>query len=615
MYDIFKSEFLRYRKWALLLMTLHLAGAWFAHVSGWLHLGQNSPVFGSEWMAAIVGGLLFGLLQIGLHKRPSSWAYLIHRPLSGSRIFLGMFLAAAAIVGLSLVVPSLIIITLMDVLTEHVVDVRHYLFPLHILGIALATYLVGAYTQLYPNRAVVISIALLSFVVIYSVYTTPLSTFVPLVVVNCWLFYLCQKAFKPDLSQHFVRPLTILLAAVPLQLAFAFLLIFIQVPLYHLPLFAAGKHPDKQVQADTYEAFRYDEDEQKQAVYFLEKIGGERAQELIRAAQLGQTGTIGYVGADGSFPKRHGMLVQDEPYRFFSPDQSTVWAFSHDHMLYKGYAPASGNSVGWIGKNGFSLKQEEAEKFLQVPAIYRGRFVVTKDAVRRINFDDQLVELVFTLSNDETLTGGVTVNEQYAAVATDQRLYLFDSAGFQREEVEMQPEFVLEHPDALRPLGWIFSVNLIDGYLLTYIREPDYMPYAVATRTYYAKFDGTVELIGDYQFSKSKHPLVVYFNQFINSPVMAFAHSLFYQVAAPGQKTWAADVAERPIPRVIWIIAGALSLLSTLLVVLLARRLRLEAKRCWVWATMTLLVGVPGLLSFLVLNNWREIIRRPRVAA
>ena len=81
-------------------MLLHLAGAWFAHASGFLFLGGDNLVLRAEWIGGTLGGLLFGLLQMGLHKRPGGWAYLIHRPLSPIRIFLALSNAALCLMAL-----------------------------------------------------------------------------------------------------------------------------------------------------------------------------------------------------------------------------------------------------------------------------------------------------------------------------------------------------------------------------------------------------------------------------------------------------------------------------------------------------------------------------------
>ncbi len=615
MYDIVKSEFKRYRIWALLLMLVHLVAAWFMHAAGFLWLDRTSPVHTGEWMAALFGGALFGLLQIGLHKRPSHWAYLIHRPISSTRIFLGLTIAALALICIALFLPALLIIGILDGLTAQVVDWRHYAFPWQVFGIAFATYMVGAYTQLYPSKAVFVSVALVTYFFIMGLYTTPLTTFVPLLVVCVWLFYLCKESFKPDLTTHFSRPRDIVLAALPLQIALTFLLNVAQVPFYHVPLLIMGAHPDKNPVPDTYETFRFHTEDEAQATYFLSKIGSERATTLIRQAQLGDRAIIQYVGADGRFPLRNNMLVQDyRAYRFFDANRG-VWAFSHDQMLIKGYDNAQDATIGWIGEQGFldtPAAANEKDRYAEVPIIYRGRFIVSKRQVKRIDFDDRLVETVFTLAADEQLTGGVTVSDHFAAIASDKRLYLFDLADFNDHAGELEPEYELIHPVGLDPIGQIYSVKLVDGYLLTYIREPTYRENDVATQTFVIKLDGSSEYIGEYRFTATKHPLVVAYNQFVNSPAISYLQGLIYSWITPGQKSATISMSARSVPRSVWLIALLLCAASAIAVFFLARRSQLPRAQVGLWTLMTAVVGVPSLLSFFVLTHWRDRLLAPK---
>jgi len=609
MVNIFKSEFKRYRLWAVILMLVHFVAAWFMHAAGFLWLDRTSPVQTGEWMAALCGGALFGLLQIGLHKRPSHWAYLVHRPLSSTKIFLGLTIAALALLSIALFLPALMIIGAVDGFTAQVVDWRHYAFPFQVLGIGFTTYMVGAYTQLYPSKAVFISVALVLYFLVMGLYTTLVTTFAPLLLVCAWLFYLCKESFKPDLTTHFSKPRDIILAALPLQIALALLLNIAQVPFYHVPLLIAGSHPDKNPVPEAYETFRFHTEGDAQATYFLRKIGTERATALIRQAQLGDTAIIRYTGADGRFPLRNNMLVQDyRAYRFFDDDRG-IWALSHDQMLIKGYDSALDTTIAWIGQQGFldTLAQaEDADRYAEVPIIDQNRFIVSKRRVQRIDFDDRLVETVFTLAADEQLTGGITVNEHFAAIASDRRLYLFDLADFNGDARDLEPEYVLAHPTDLNPIGQIYSVKLVDGYLLTYIREPTYREHDVATQTFVVKLDGSSETIGEYRFTATKHPHVVAFNQFVNSPAIAYLQGLVYSFITPGQKSSAVSMVAGSKPKSVWLMAILLCVVSAIAVFVLARRKRLPRTQVGVWTVMTAIVGVPSLISFFILTPWHK---------
>jgi hypothetical protein len=616
MYDIFKSEFKRYQKWALLLMIGHFSAAWFSHRIGLLWMDENSPVFGAQWLSALMGGFLFGLLQIGLHKKPSQWTYLIHRPLSSTQIFLALLLAAATLVALVLFIPTLLIIGSLDMFTEHVVDARHYVFPFQIFGIAICSAMLGNYTQLYPNKMVFLTVSLLSYFMVTGLYTTPISTIIPMTVASIWLFYLCKKAFKPDLTRHFDTVKDTVIASFPVQMSLSFAGVFLQL-LYHLPLLIAGAHPDNNPVADSYDYFRFYLDEAESAVYFLNKIDTGQSKELARQAKFGDAAMVNYAGASGGFPVKNNMLMQDE-HRFYDANDNTMWAFSHDHMLFKGFERSTGLPKGWIGRNGFYPSLNDiptSEYFSDIPQVVRQRFIVTRDNVNRINFDDKLVEPIFTLQADEKLLGGVSITESFASIMTNKRFYLFDRDDFNASSDNLKPEYMVEHPDGMRSLEQIFTVKVVDGYVVTYIDDPDYIEDDIITKTYMSRLGGKAEFIGDYHFSRAKHPAFILHDNFIVSPALLYLDTVIFSLIAPEQNDSSTKVGQRPVPDNIVYIAVVVGLLSTLAVWFLAGRFNLPRNHRLAWTVVTLITGLPGLISLFILTDWREQLRKKKYSA
>ncbi len=613
MYNIFKSEFKRYQKWALLLMLAHIGGAWFSYKIGILWMDENSPVFGAEWLAAIIGGFLFGLLQMGLYKKPSQWTYLIHRPLATNQIFLAIFMATVALVSLVFFLPSLLVILSLDLFTEHVVDARHYVFPVQVFGIAITSAMLGNYTQLYPNKAVVLSVSLLSYFMVAGLYTTPAATIIPMVLASVCLFYLTKKAFKPDLTRHFDSMTATVIASLPVQLSLSFAAIFLQL-IYHVPLLIMGEHPDNNPVLGTYENFRFHLNERESAVYFLDNIDNEQSRELARQAKFGDVAMINYAGTSGGFPVRNNMLVQDE-HRFYDGNNNTMWSFSHDHMLFKGFERSTGAPRGWISKAGFyedTSAIPPGETFVDVPHVIRQQFVVTRDKVTRLNFEDNLVETVFTLKSDEQLLGGVSMTDNFASIMTDKRLYLFDRDDFAGASDNLTPEYVAEHPDNMRSLEQVFLVKVVDGYVVTYIDDPDYIEDNIITKTYVARLDGDTEYVGEYRFDKAKHPAFIIHDNFVVSPALLYLDTVIFKAIAPGQNDSSTKAGTRPIPGGIVYTAIIVGLLSTFLVWMLSRKLNLPNNKKAMWTLMTLITGLPGLVSFFIFTDWREQLRQQK---
>src|ERR1035437_8916064 len=59
-------------------------------------LADSNLVFGTAWICGIFGAVL-GWLQIHNERRPDLWAFLIHRPVTRTTIFLGKAIAGLGI--------------------------------------------------------------------------------------------------------------------------------------------------------------------------------------------------------------------------------------------------------------------------------------------------------------------------------------------------------------------------------------------------------------------------------------------------------------------------------------------------------------------------------------
>ena len=86
MFELYKSEFSRYRKWSLILLGA-LLGV-FLLVSKLKAILEGDALQNFAFTAyAVMGGLIFGVVQMLLHKRTNNWTYLVHRPLSAHKIY------------------------------------------------------------------------------------------------------------------------------------------------------------------------------------------------------------------------------------------------------------------------------------------------------------------------------------------------------------------------------------------------------------------------------------------------------------------------------------------------------------------------------------------------
>ena len=609
MLNLFKSEFFRYRYWALWLMVAHLGVIWLFTKITIFGLYQPDLVLLFILLIGLIG-FIFGLVQMGLHKKPNNWAYLIHRPLSSRQIFISLVTAVLALVTIVVFIPQVILLGVYDGFTDHPIDLRHYMMPFYFLAIGFSSYLVGAYTQLYPNKGVIISLSIVGFFAVGDDFSsTFLAIFIPMTFAIGWLLYLTNKAFKPDLGTHFKSKLAIVLGALPLQIGLVALLILVKIPVYHLPLILTDMHPETHPVSGSFETFQILEDEEK-ATFFLKNSDDPRAKTLEQQARFGDVVEL-YL--DDFFHLRGNIVYQDKYARLESPDGKTSWSFSHDEMLFKGWRQVDKKLTGWIGRHGFITTLSDAQpedRFTQVPLMHGSRYIVTQHQISRINYEDQLVDVLFTLQDsDETLSGRVNITESLAAVGTNKNLYIFDVSDFADDGDHLDPDYTIPHPEEILPIGYIQAVTLVDGYALTYVSDRQLFPDLIKTKTLFAGLDGTLETVGDYTFSTITHPSFFYHWTFLSSPGVYFLAPLFEAMGIPGNmpvRSFAKHFPNPSRPAYVTWIALIFALICGAIVDTFCRRQSMPNENRFLWVAMTLVMGVAGLISFFILNNWRK---------
>jgi len=155
-------------------------------------------------------------------------------------------------------------------------------------------------------------------------------------------------------------------------------------------------------------------------------------------------------------------------------------------------------------------------------------------------------------------------------------------------------------------------VKVVDGYVTTYIDDPNFTEHDIITKTYVTRLDGTSEFVGDYHFTGAKHPLLVLHNRFAGSPFLLYVDTALFRLIAPGQDDFATKIGQRPVPESIIYVAVAVGLLCTFVVGFLAYKFNLPTSHKIAWIVMTLITGLPGLISFFIFTNWREWLRQKK---
>lgn len=203
MIDLFKTEWLRFRSWALAVGLAHLMILTFLdRVAD--PLQQPLIVYRIYLGALFALGLAFGMVQLSAYARLTAWIELLHRPLSPQRIGASLMLAGLAAIGAAAFLPVLVLLPFHH-LTGGQVESRDLLFPMASWLIAALGYLIGVHVRLGPSKITWTSVILIVWLY-QAAASGPWSVLVQSIAV-CTAFALTLANFRPDrddigLAQH-----------------------------------------------------------------------------------------------------------------------------------------------------------------------------------------------------------------------------------------------------------------------------------------------------------------------------------------------------------------------------------------------------------------------------
>ena len=214
MKDLILSELRRFRWLALTAFTAHLLVLLF--------LNRISDLFQQSYLDALpmlftymAAGLAFSVAQIGGYRKPSQWAWLIHRPLAPSRIFGSMALSALALLGFVVFLPMLLLLIGTDLLTSRVVDLRHYLEAVHVLAFTMMAWMAGTHACLARSRFAIAVIFAPLVLALHLVSTVAL--LIPVSIALAWLTWIALKSFRADRDAPIRGDVNLVVSALPLQ--------------------------------------------------------------------------------------------------------------------------------------------------------------------------------------------------------------------------------------------------------------------------------------------------------------------------------------------------------------------------------------------------------------
>ncbi|WND01743.1 hypothetical protein QGN29_09275 [Temperatibacter marinus] len=605
MFELFKAEFIRYRKWAILFLILQIAF--------WSFLTRLKPLLqpSGEQTALITFvcvaiGLGFGIVQMVLNRRKNNWTYLIQRPLKLNSIY--QALASAALVNLIIAIPLgwFLTVTVMDLFTETVVDMRHYLYALYMAGLSITAYFIGTLTVLSASKG---AIGLVYFLVIW-IFPKPdslLVLFSLMAGVLALLYYLNLQCFKPDLSTHVTRPLFVVLMGIPMQVTLLFVIIIGSTVYYHIPRFIIGDHPDNNPVVNSL-SYLWHIDDPKVVGYILKDHDSIKNKESIsRQAELADADYIssGY----WTYPSVGQLYTRDTAYGLFDSANRTHWIFSHDDMMLKGVDSLSRRAKGWIGKNGFiETRQPTADdRFESVPFMVADKFLATKTTVFQVNYEDKEMIVKYQTKPGEYFANPPQIRDHFVALVSEQNTYLFDKEDFVGEMIEANPNYTIPHPIALNKIRNMETRRMVDGYLVLYFSR-DYNGYLKsAVSINYARLGKAVEMIAKTDYPEIRHPAVILDIEYVASPGAYILYKSIYRILEPSEKDnlSVSEILNREYwPSVQWT-SLFLQLFSMIALFMLARRQKLSMALTVIWTVMGATFSLAACASYLLMNRMR----------
>ncbi|WP_340679826.1 hypothetical protein [Paraglaciecola sp.] len=606
MFELAKSEFVRYQKWALLVAIVLLGLLGF--VSKIKPLLEASTAQSALVNITFFGlSLILGLLQMALYKRANHWTYLIHRPISPAKIYFALSGAGMLLITVALGLPWLINMLGLDIFTHTVVESRHYLHIIFLLLTCIMCYLIGSLVVLNASYAIAGMLVMLVLVLAPTAKNT-LVQFLPLLAMIAGLLYLNVKSFQPDLSRYLTQPLSVILLAIPLCFALSFLLTMTStLTLYHLPKFIAGTHPDTNPVENTYR-YIWEYDVPDSVEYILQNVDTPLARNMVQQAKLAK---VDWIDAEPwTFPRKGQLYVDDYQYALAHKETHSMWQFSHGQMVLVGLSNTSGKVLGVMGKNGFKdnlAAVTEADRFEQVPFLLGEKHFMTRSAIYQVNFTEKTLTEKFALNTPEVFIGVPEMHDEYVSVATNRNILLFDPRSYRDEYQQVIPDYIVPHPVPVKSLQGLRAFQLADGFLLTYFGSEHFGFDRPGAQAFYAKLSGEIEYVGGREFTIFSHPEWIRHSLYVLSPVLWGAQNIIYNFIEPENllSKSLAEIRQLKFPEGVNTLAIILHIVSVLGAIVICRRHRMTPAQMATWISLCIFFSVPALVSCLLLNPLR----------
>jgi hypothetical protein len=613
MFLLLKTEFLRYRNRALLLMLAHLALLGFLNAAG-VNLNA-APGFPMWLMSCLATAFGFGVLQMSAHKRSNHWIYLLQRPLPPWQIGTALVLAGAALIILVLVLPFVLNLVIGGLSPAQGIELRHYLQMTELVPSFLLAYLYACFLALYTHK-----LKYLGFAAVLMLINNIPGVDVPLIllllgVIAFWCYY---SWFKPDLSAGARQPLFIVLSELPLHYGLFWLVMSLHGQLQLASWALLGNGPLAQpVPGSVLEiGIRPD---RELMLAGLEGATHAETNFFRQQIMLGEVVPLRLAPpATSAVPVRHQRPSRDRALILENPAEAEIWRFSHDDMLYRGYSERTDAELGWLGPQGFTGELTAATpRFAGIPAATGNRFIVDERILYQIDWERRLLRPKLDLAaldpeQDNTVperfNDFLGVYENFATLLSDRNLYIFRSHQLDDFDEALTIESRLPLPEAVSWRHSIFSrfhvLELIDGYLVSILigfnpneTEGNFLRFSTAAHLLYETSSNEYTLLNSRELSSGFSTAQIY-EGFVLAPGFRILNDLMIAAVfdTSSAETW--SFMRHRFPPLVLLLAFCSMGASGLIVYRLLRPVNLPLAAKSAWVAISAFSGLIGLASF-----------------
>lgn len=556
----------------------------------------------------MLSGLGFALYQFGSYRQPSRWIWLLHRPVHRTRILAAIVLAALTLIVLAVALPLFVVLASQEHFTRHVIDRRHYAGAAFLALSTLSAWLAGGTMMLHRSRwAFVILVLPIVLTMRLATATTVLGLSL---ACNALLLYLLYTVFRPsrDIGD---APSATVANAIPMQVSFYLALVWGGSMLFQLGQMIAGVYP---LSSDHVPRGGHIEIDRS---YSHEAIEAGLANDKDPRAAAWRAGldrdNSAYAGPVVRQYAVHNLLTTVGVAMF--NDDENHWTYSHDRMMYRGVNRRTRRDRGWLGAG-----DKGDAPFDSQPTVVRDNrkaiYLVDAHDLYALNTTRSTLRQVLHVGGREQLGGGVAVLGGRTLLLTNRRLVVLDT-GSPRPTYAAEVDLPMPFGD----LDRVDAASVADGTLVSLVygyRQLEGVARAPQI-VYLVDHTGHVQEVARRELTHD-FPLLFEHRNWWASPalysLLQLPDRLIDNGTVPDEGAGRLAPLLRARPAAVWIAAIVASLLSAAGAIWWTRRAHVAPRARFVWCLACLLLGMPALLSLMVLKpRERQPMAYPRSAA